>query len=67
MSLPTLRSGVVWLSHLIWVQGIVGSNPTCAIKELFDWQFFFNKDFFSLLAYSGWILIHPLLLSASIA
>lgn len=46
---------------------IVGSNPTCTIKELFDWQFFFNKDFFSLLAYSGWILIHPLLLSASIA
>ena len=42
---------------------IVGSNPTCAIKELFDGQFFFKQRFFSLLAYSGCILIHPLLLS----
>ena len=46
--------------------GDVGSNPTCAIKELFGGQFFFQQRF-SLLAPSGWILIHPLLLSAVVA
>ena len=32
---------------------IVGSNPTCAIKELFGGQFFFQQRFFSLLVSSG--------------
>lgn len=62
MSLPILCSGVVWLSHLIWVQGIVGSNHTCAIKELFCSQFFFNKDF-SLLVFGRWIDVYLPLLS----
>lgn len=67
MSLPLLRSGVVWLSHMIWAHGIVGSNPTCAIKELFWWSVLFSTKIFSLLTPSGWILIHPLLLSAVVA
>lgn len=67
MSLPLLRGGVVWLSHMIWAHGIVGSNPTCAIKELFWWSVLFSTKIFSLLTPSGWILIHPLLLSAVVA
>lgn len=42
---------------------IVGSNPTCAIKELFGGQFFFQQRF-SLLAFGRWVNhIHLPLLS----
>lgn len=45
LDISVCRMEKLGLSRQVHALKIGGSNPTCAIKELFGGQFFFNKDF----------------------
>lgn len=67
MSLPILHSGKVGkFARSIWFGRRRFKSYLCNQRAVW-WSVLFSTKIFSLLAPSGWILIHPLLLSAVVA